>query len=252
MTSDFHVPSNWYESFFTGPANRFWEAMVPPAMTLADAAFATRHLDVGAGARLLDVPCGAGRHALQLARSGYEVTGVDISKDAIARAAQAAAEEGLQAAFVQADMLHFRADEPFDGAVCLGNSIGYFEPDQTLSFLRRLASNLRPRARFVLDTSICAESALPIQQQGRYVFEGGCYEAERGYDPQRSLLKTRATLTLDGVSHELAYQHHVITSGELVRLLAVAGLTTLGLYADADDAPFVAGSPRLLLVASRA
>jgi hypothetical protein len=67
-----------------------------------------------------------------------------------------------------------------------------------------------------------------------------------------SVLNTRAELRLSDEAHPLLYAHHIVTSGELVRLLGSTGLRTEALYGDVDDTPYAPGSQRLLLVASRA
>lgn len=54
--------------------------------------------------RALDLACGEGRNALWLAAQGWEVTGVDFSHVAVDRAARLAAERGLRARFVRADL----------------------------------------------------------------------------------------------------------------------------------------------------
>jgi cyclopropane fatty-acyl-phospholipid synthase-like methyltransferase len=251
MQTDFDVPANWYEHFFTGPVNRFWETMVPPEITAADLAFVERHIAVAPPARILDVPCGAGRHALALAERGFSVTGVDLSKDAVARATAAAAAAGLPARFVRSDMRDFAADDPFDAALCLGNSIGYFGPPGMTAFFGRLAAALRRGGRLVLDTSICAESILPPPQEREIAFERGSYRSRYAYDAMESVLKTEAELMLDGERHQLRYAHHIVTSGTLVQMLHEAGLATLALHGGTDDVPFAPGNPRLLLVAER-
>src|SRR5436309_67875 len=78
---------DWYRTFFSGPVLDVVRNLFPPQVTAAEVDFiATRLAEpfppgVGAnlasrlptGAKLLDVPCGAGRHALDLAARGYEV-----------------------------------------------------------------------------------------------------------------------------------------------------------------------------------
>lgn len=251
MQQEIPVPSNWYETFFTAPVNRFWEAMVPPEATAADLGYLERHLALPSGTSILDAPCGAGRHALALARLGHRVTGVDISKDAIARASAQAKDEGLDAHFLRADMRRLPSPGPFDAVVCLGNSVGYFPAEETAAFLGTLASRLRPRGRLVLDSYGCAESLFPLQDDRKIDFDGGTYEARMAYDPRRSLLKTGARLTLAGETHELRYAHHVVTSGALVGWLEAAGLEVLALHGDTEDTPFAPGSKRLLVVAAR-
>jgi SAM-dependent methyltransferase len=250
MTDDIDVPSDWYENFFTGPVNRFWETMVPPEATAADIAFLGRHLPPPP-ARLLDVACGAGRHALALARLGHEVVGIDRSQEAIGRASAAAEAEALPARFLRADMRRFPVEAPFDGAACLGNSLGYFGYAGMAAFLDRLAAAVRPGGGLVLDTHVCAESLLPLAEERMIAFDRGSYSRRMRYDVMASVLKTEAILILDGESHRLRYAHHVLTSGELVRRLAAAGFATEALYADTEEALYRPGSPRLLLVARR-
>lgn len=249
MLSDIDAPSNWFETFFTGPVNAFWEAMMPAETTAADLAFIVRHLGVSPPAHILDMPCGSGRHALGFARLGYRVTGVDSSTDAIARASAAA--EGLPVRFVRADMRAFVADAPFDAAICLGNSTSYFDADGSAVFFARLAACVRSGGRLILDSSSCAESLFPLREHREIAFDGGTYRSRFAYDAMRSLLKTEARLSFDGEEHELRYAHHVVTTGALVRALAEAGFRTEALYGDTRDAPFAPGSPRLLLVAAR-
>ncbi|HEX8525492.1 SAM-dependent methyltransferase, partial [Allosphingosinicella sp.] len=150
MSEQFHVPSNWYENFFTAAVNSFWERMVPTEATAADIGFLRRHLGAEPPARLLDIPCGSGRHALALAEAGFQVTGVDLSSDAIGRASAAAREAGLVADFIEAEMRDFACLEPFDAAICMGNSLGYFGAEGLRAFLRSLAGNVRRGGRLVL------------------------------------------------------------------------------------------------------
>lgn len=249
MQSDIDVPSNWFEDFFTGPVNAFWEAMVPAAATAGDLAFIARHIGAAPPAALLDMPCGAGRHALGLARLGYRVTGVDLSEDAVARAATAAA--GLPVRFVRGDMRRFAARGEFDAAICFGNSVGYFDAEGTAAFFGALGAAVRGGGSLILDSATCAESIMPLPQEREIRFERGTYSSRYAYDAARSVLKTEAVLVLDGETHRLRYAHHVTTSGALVGALAQAGFRTEALYGGTGDEPFAPGSPRLLLVARR-
>src|SRR5690349_11919362 len=114
-------------------------------------------------------------------------------------------------------MLEFEVDAPADALVCMGNSLGYFEPALTVKLLRRFAGALRVGGRLIIDTSMCAESLLPLASERSFSFPGGTYEQEMAYDAAQSILKTRAHLTLAGERHELRYRHFVMTSGEFVR-----------------------------------
>ncbi|MEA3061745.1 MAG: hypothetical protein QOJ94_1526 [Sphingomonadales bacterium] len=247
MDDDFTVLADWYRSFFTAPVNHFWETMVPEAATAADIAFLRRHL-AQPPARLLDIPCGAGRHALALARAGYRVTGIDLSEDAIDRAR--AAGEGLSVDFRRGDMRSLDLAERFDGVLCLGNSLSYFPPEEMRAFVASLAARLANGGRLIVDTSCCAESLFPLAEEREVAFEGGTYRSAYRYDARLSLLKTKAELVLGEAVHPLLYAHYVVTSGELVRMVEAAGLKIEALHGGTEGEAFAPGLPRLLLVAS--
>lgn len=250
MTSSFSVSSDWYKNFFVDPVVRFWDAVIPPQATEADVAFIMRHVGVAPPAAIADIACGTGRHAIALAKAGFNVTAIDTSCAAL-KIARAAAGHGLSLNLRRSDMLKFKPEAPVDALVCMGNSIGYFEPSLTQTLLRRFAAALRSGGRLILDTGICAESLLPLATERRLSFPGGYYEQEINYDACESIINTRAHLTINARSRELKYRHFVMTSGELVRRLRAAGLEVLALHGNTDDAAFTLGSPRLLIVAAK-
>src|SRR5258708_15865873 len=73
------VNSDWYMSAFDDtwlPVAR----LESPEVTERETAFMVEQLRLGPGSRILDVPCGHGRHALALAARGYQVTAIDLSE----------------------------------------------------------------------------------------------------------------------------------------------------------------------------
>jgi SAM-dependent methyltransferase len=119
-----HPPDGWFDEIaaFLGPA--YWSpgtgrVQAFTAGTEQEVEFLARALGLEAGARVLDVGCGPGRHALALARRGYDVVGVDRSTEFVDLARAAAAAEGLAVAFEVADVRALRFDADFDAAICL-------------------------------------------------------------------------------------------------------------------------------------
>src|SRR6266571_5102604 len=78
--------TNWWENFFHGISLDFWRAAVSPEQTRAEADFIQKHLQLSQGAKVLDVPCGNGRLALELAARGFDLTGIDIASEFIEEA----------------------------------------------------------------------------------------------------------------------------------------------------------------------
>ncbi|NCC06571.1 MAG: class I SAM-dependent methyltransferase [Clostridia bacterium] len=93
--------------------------------------FIIKTLGLTGGERILDLACGYGRHALCLAERDFEVMGVDITKAYIDDAAKTAAERGLTAEFIQADIREINFENEFDVVLNLADgAIGYLENDE--------------------------------------------------------------------------------------------------------------------------
>ena len=84
-------------------------------------------MDVRHGARFLDMACGPGRHSLELARCGFQVTGVGRTALYLEEAARRAASEQLNIEFVREDMRTFSRQNSFEAAWSMFTSFGYFE-----------------------------------------------------------------------------------------------------------------------------
>jgi SAM-dependent methyltransferase len=251
--------SEWFTGFFDALANDVWEAAMSPEATQSEVAWLQETLALQPGSTVLDVPCGRGRLALGLAGRGLHVVGVDLSPDALDRLRRRARDAGLDVDVRQGDMRDLVVP-PVDGAFCMGNSVGYFGPEGLVRFLAGVARAVRSGGRFVIDTSMAAESVLAHFEPESTFEAGGISMSDRNhYEPRSSRLDTAVTFERLGVGGSLGegtpVTRHmsvwVITSGELVRLVSAAGFDVEGLLAGTDGTPFELGSPRLLLVARR-
>ena len=103
---------------------------------------------VEAGHSVLDFGCGAGRHAIELAKSGIRVTGVDYVGNFVRKAESKAQQLGVSGTrFVEADCQEVQLDEVFDAAVCLYDMVGtYADREANYSILANLAEHLKPGA----------------------------------------------------------------------------------------------------------
>lgn len=246
------MASNWYEHFFQGVALDVWRKAIPASQTLVEVDFLEKTLALAAGARVLDVPCGNGRHALELAGRGYRMAGVDIAEEFIHEAQHRAATSALQAEFLQGDMRRLPWQAEFDGAFCLGNSFGYLEHEGTVEFLGALSQTLKPGARFVLETGLAAESILPaLQGRGWVQLDDILFLSARRYEASESRLYMQYTFVRAGKQETREASQQVYTVAEIRRLLEQAGLSTLALYGSFDRQPYQMGSSRLILVAEK-
>ena len=242
----------WYADFFTELPNAFWRAAVPPESTRAEVDFIVREAGLRPGSRVLDVACGSGRHALELARRGHQVTGVDVSAEAIGHARAAATAEGLTVDLRVGDMAQL-PDVRADAAICMGNAFGYLEHAGTQGFLAAVGRIVAPGGALVVDTSFVAESLLPHLQLEEEPMTLGGIEAEsvNEYDAATSRWLTHFTFRRGAEVHRGTSVQHVYTAAEIVRMVHAAGFTSTELYADPAGTPYRFGAHRLLLVARR-
>lgn len=244
--------ANWHRDFFRGIALEMWRRATPPNQTRIEADFLEAVLQCPKPARVLDVPCGNGRHSIELARRGLRVTGVDASEEFIAEA-RVQAEESLSAEFKLGDMRDLPWKEQFDGGFCLGNSFCYLAPESDApQFLKGIFRSLRSGARFVVETGMVAESILPSLQKGRWHRLGDLYMlSENRYEVRDSRLDIEYTFIQNGKAETRPSSSYVITVGELCRLHAYAGLQPLELFGSFSKDPYQLGSPRLILVSEK-
>ncbi|RYG24585.1 class I SAM-dependent methyltransferase [bacterium] len=148
--------SQW-QAFFDAHAPHY-DANPFTQYTQAEIDFLLSLFALPTGSSILDVGCGTGRHAVELAKRGYRVTGIDLSEGMLNVARAKAAVEGVDVKFVQADATNFQTDERFDAAICLcegGPSLigkGDDAEVHDTAIFRSIANALKPSAPFLLTT----------------------------------------------------------------------------------------------------
>src|SRR4030043_331270 len=85
----------WYEALFEDYGKKYDEESFTKG-TLGECDFIEKELNYNKSLRILDVGCGTGRHSIQLARRGYQITGVDLSESQLKRAREKAKEQGIK------------------------------------------------------------------------------------------------------------------------------------------------------------
>jgi SAM-dependent methyltransferase len=243
---------DWYRDFFQGVAVELWHRAVPPQQSALEVDFAWQELGLLPGSRVLDVPCGHGRHSVELARRGAMVTAVDISADALALARSAAAAANVTALWCAADVSQPVDLPPCDAAITLGNSFGYFGPERMPHFVASVARALQPGGRWLIDSGMVAESILVnLKPEMDFTIGEIGFQVRSEYLAVESCLHSKFTFTQGGRSETREIWHWVFTVGEIRRMLAAAGLRTLATYGSLNREPYQLGSHYLYLVCEK-
>jgi SAM-dependent methyltransferase len=212
------VHSDWTTTFFNGLAVEFWVKVAPPP---SDAEIAFLQSIFGGGGELLDVACGAGRYTIPLAQAGYAMTGVDLSDEFL----NVARQREPRIAWEKRDIRDLPWTARFDGALCFGNSFGYFPAEETRAFLSGVARALKRGAAFVLEAPATAESLLPNLQHERTMQVGDItFHSTNEYDAEQRRLDIVYTFTKGNVRETKNATTWVFTQAEVEQMLASAGL----------------------------
>lgn len=212
------------------------------AAAKGEAAFAVRALGLPPGSRVLDVACGAGRHARALAALGHTVVGADLSRELLAAAAEVRR--------VRADMRALPFEGAFDAATSFFTSFGYFDDAGNLRTLRSIAASLRRGGVFFLDflNAVAVRAKLvpeSVEERG-----GKRFRVRRWIEAGR----VRKEVVIEGDGDPRAYVEHVrlYLPHDLERLARAAGLSPVALYGDFDGRDYTTDAPRCILVSRKA
>jgi SAM-dependent methyltransferase len=217
----------WFEEVFDEDYLRTLPFMSAD-QTLREVEFIESSLGLPAGARVLDIGCGYGRHAIELVQRGLDVTGLDLSLPLLIRAADEAQRRAMSVNFVHADMREMAFEQQFDGAYCMLTSFGYFDEDTNLKVAEGIGRALKPGARFLVD--LVNRDYVVGDLPSRVWWEGnGCVvleEVDFNFHTSR-ILTHRSIVFEDGRQVEQEISVRAYSLHEVGRLLRQAGFRVL-------------------------
>lgn len=205
------------------------------------------------GARVLDCPCGQGRHAHLLAEAGYDVDGVDYST-ALLKHARARG-TGKQLRYTRADMRQLppRWEGRFDAVVNLFTSFGFFaDPSDDATVIREFARVLKPGGLLIWHgASRDGVAARFLARDWWRTSDGTLVVQQRHFDPLSGVLTVDTEWRGPGGHGERSHRIRLYTATRLAELCASAGLIVEQAYDNWRPRPLRRTSGEMLLVARR-
>lgn len=190
-------------------------------------------MNLPSGSRILDLPCGTGRHSQIFAEQGFEVTGVDISPACIEIAKK---DFSSNAKYLLGDMQSLAAfRNQFDCVLNLFSSFGYFATDEENdAVLRGMADTLRPSGKLVLNL-VNRDFLLSIYKPSFWFKSGPILTVNAGnYDSKTHYNESYMTLKNEETGETTLSYHRIrlYSAEEIVSLMKRNGLTDIQVYGD--------------------
>jgi len=236
----------WRETY----AFMFTEARIAEATGQAAKVLA---LAAPSGKAVLDLCCGPGRFAIELARRGLSVTGVDRTKYLLDKARARARKEDVRVEWIQDDMRTFVRKDSFDLALSMFTSFGYLKDRNEDSLvLRNIFTSLRPGGRVLLDLMGRETLAKIFQPTSAETAPDGSILVEQ---PQIldgwTRLRNTWTVVRKGKARQFTIELNLYSGQELRAMLEQAGFDDVKLYGNLDGGPYGPDAQRLVAVGEK-
>jgi len=202
---------------------------------------------------VLDLCCGPGRHATELAKRGFTVTGVDLTPFLLNIAKERADAEGLEAEWVQSSMLDFVRPEAFNLVLSMFTSFGFFDDkEDDLKVLRNMYESLEPGGVAMIDVMGKERLARICQPTTTSELPDGTLVVQRHeiFDDW-TRIRNEWILIRDGKAKTYKFHHTLYSGQELRDRLLQAGFQQVSLFGDLDGSPYGTDATRLIAVAGR-
>jgi len=248
------VHPDWPITFFDEDYLKIYRPQLTDERTQTETEFIAGALDLPHGAAVLDLACGLGRHAIRMAKLGYQVTGVDFNPRYLETAAVAAEQAGVKVRWMVGDMRSLHMEEAFDGAYSFFTSFGYFSDRENEKVIANVVQALRHSGRFLLDMAnrdwILTH---PLRRTWTRQDDGGLLMEESTLDLPSSRVISRLMLVQPHGGAEVTKEFNLrlYTAAELSSMFARHGLAVKHVWGGADRSPYSADSRRLVLLAER-
>ncbi len=245
--------SNINDTYFDGYYKEIWKTIIPDELTIKEVDFIIPYFKLVAGSKVLDLMCGYGRHAIALAKKGIEVTAIDNQDEYINEIIKASQADALPIKAENTDVLSYTDSQQYDLAMCMGNSLNFFNAADTSQLLRNVALQLKPGGSLMINSWSIAEIAIKnfsarswstikdykFLTQSEFLFHPTRIETESIIIDAEG--KTETRMAID----------YIFSLNEMESMLSDAGLILKEVYSIPGRKKFTVGEPRAYLVAEK-
>jgi len=242
---------NANNTYFDGYYKEIWRSYIPAELTVKETDFMIRHFNLQPGSTVLDIMCGYGRHAIALAEKGISVTAVDNLEEYIYELTETARKKDLPIHALEADVIAYEADKMFDLAICMGNSVCFFNRKDTLKLLKMVSSHLVRGGHLLINTWMLAEIAFNGFREKAWENVGDLkFITESKYLLHPSRIETEhLIIATDGTTETKKAVDYIYSIAEMEAMFAEVGFIIKEIFSIPGRKKFTLGDTRAYIVA---
>ena len=250
---DINASENINNTYFKGYYKEIWRFFIPEQFTEKEINFLLGYFKLEPGNCVLDIMCGYGRHSIGLARKGIAVTAVDILEDYIVEINEIKQKEKLPLTAVCDNVLQFNSIEKFDLAICMGNSLNFFDQRESESLLSKVSSLLKPQGSLLINTwSLCEIVARNFQEKSQSKVGDFTFLADCKYLFHPSRIEIDSIITApDGTTERKKAIDYIFSLNEMENMLNRSGLELKENFSIPGKKKFSLGDVRSYLIAGK-
>ncbi|HUR65115.1 MAG TPA: class I SAM-dependent methyltransferase [Chitinophagaceae bacterium] len=243
--------SNINDTYFDGYYKEIWKTLIPDILTVKEMEFMVPYFDLQPGSRVLDLMCGYGRHALALGRKGISVTAIDNLSDYINEIKETVQKENLPVTPLLQSVVDVKTSGQYDLAICMGNSLNFFNTQDVLSIFSTISSSLRQGGHLLVNSWSLAEIVFSNHKEKNTGTIGGMEfsnESKILFQPSRMEIES-TIIAPDGTKETKQAIDYIYSINEMESLLRQTGLALEEVYSIPGKKKFSLGEPRAYIVA---
>ena len=247
----------WYSlkgGLFSKNYLRQYKEMLTPQRTKEEVDCIEKVLKIKPSMEILDLCCGYGRHSIELAKRGYEVTGQDINPLFLKEAKKTAQKAGVKIRWIKRDMRKISSRREFDVILNLFTSFGYFKKEEDhQKVISEVYKALKPKGFFLLDVINRERMIREYQRKDFLKFkDGSILIIERDFDFIKSRNnERRIIIKKSGKRKEVNLSVRIFTLTELISMCKKADLIFKKSYGNYRRDPISSDSKRYILIAQK-
>ena len=244
---------SWYNQ------DDFWttfESLLFNQKRLADSALQVdqiiKLLQIEQGEKILDLCCGIGRHSLEFARRGFDVTGVDRTTFYLDKAQNQSKAEDLNIEFVNEDMRNFCRAGAFDAVINMFTSFGYFEKvEDDRRVVENVYRSLKSGGKFLIEIMGKELITRDFRERDWNEINGFIILEERRLLNNWEKIENRWIILKDNQQIEYKFVLRLYSAKELTSLLTQCGFSDIEVYGSLAGIDYDHNAKRLVVLARK-